>query len=182
MRERLLRGASGRVLEIGAGTGINLEHYPPAVEELVMAEPDPPMARKLAGKLGDGGRSARIVRAPAEALPFDDASFDTVVSTFVLCTVNDVDASVREMHRVLRPGGRLLFLEHVRSDDPGVARWQDRLRAPWHKLALGCNLNRRSLDSIEAGEFRVEELDRGSLPKAAPLWAPYVAGRAVPAG
>ena len=127
LREGLLAGASGRVLEIGAGTGANLPLYGGALEVLVMTEPEAAMLRRLQRKASEQAARAEVVQAPAEALPFDDEWFDTVVSTLVLCGVDDQSQALREAHRVLRPGGRLLFLEHVRSDDPGLARFQDRM-------------------------------------------------------
>ena len=117
------RQARGRTLELGAGTGLNLAHYTDAVTELVLTEPDPFMARRLRKRLGSdpsGAGSVEVVEAPAESLPFDDESFDTVVSTLVLCTVDDPARWRAEIARVLRPGGRLLYLEHVR-DPAGAA-------------------------------------------------------------
>ncbi len=130
-RLALLARARGRVLEIGAGTGRNLGAYPGAVEELVLTEPDAGMRGRLRRRVERAGHPAAIVAAGAEALPFPDASFDTVVSTMVLCTVEDVAAAAAEARRVLRPGGRLLFAEHVRAGSPRLARWQDRLAGPW---------------------------------------------------
>ena len=130
-RHDLLAKARGRVLEIGAGTGLNLAHYPDAVEEIVFTEPEEPMARRLTRKLTETGRRGEVIAAPAERLPFEDDSFDTVVCTLVLCTVTDPRRALSEIARVLRPGGQFLFLEHVRADDPKLARWQDRLARPW---------------------------------------------------
>ena len=143
MRRELLAGAGGRVVEIGAGTGVNLDLYPDGVEELVLVEPDPHMARRLRANLAESSAGRReIVEAPAERLPFGDDSFDTAVATLVLCTVPDPAAAIAELARVLKPGGRLLFIEHVRSEDPGLARWQDRLEKPWRFLGDGCHCNR----------------------------------------
>src|SRR5690348_18405554 len=128
LRHGLLAEASGSVLEIGAGTGANLAHYDGKVESLVFTEPEPAMIRRLQKKAREQAPLAKILRAPAEDLPFEDASFDTVVSTLVLCGVDDQARSLREIRRVLRPGGQLLFLEHVRSADPALARFQDRDR------------------------------------------------------
>jgi SAM-dependent methyltransferase len=136
-RRSLLASASGRVLEIGAGTGLNLPHYPDGID-LVLSEPEPPMARRIA---------APVVAARAEELPFADASFDTVVSTFVLCTVAEPARAVGELARVLRPGGRLLFIEHVRGDG-ALARWQDRLDGIWRRVGNGCHANRDTLDVL----------------------------------
>jgi SAM-dependent methyltransferase len=179
MRHELLAGASGRVLEIGAGTGLNLKHYTDAVTELVLAEPGPHMARKLGSHLAESGRAATVVEDPAESLPFPDDSFDTAVSTLVLCTVPDPDATIVELARVLRPGGRLLFIEHVRSEDPSSARWQDRLHRPWHFLADGCHCNRDTLARLGASNFEPQGVERGELPKAVPLIKPLIRGEAV---
>ena len=118
-RERLLAGASGDVLEIGGGTGANLPCYGPAVGSLTITEPHAPMLRRLERRAGEQRPSARILRAPAEDLPFDDHSFDVAVSTLVLCGVDDQPRALRELQRVLRPGGRLLFIEHLRVRRPG---------------------------------------------------------------
>ena len=145
-RERLLAPVSGRVLEIGGGTGANLPFYGAGVQELVITEPEEPMARRLERKLPDYSRPVRVVRAPAEQLPFEDESFDFVVATLVLCTVDDPARALGEARRVLKPGGRLLFLEHVRSDDAKLARWQDRLNGfQKHFLMLGGQQSARSL-------------------------------------
>src|SRR3954470_11804976 len=129
-RRALLALARGRVLELGAGTGLNLAHYPAETGELVLTEPDSAMCARLARRVARSGRDATGGAARAEALPFPDGAFDTVVSTLVLCTVEDPDAAVREVRRVLAPGGRLLFVEHVRASAPRLARWQDRLSRP----------------------------------------------------
>ena len=175
-RRELLAQARGRVLEIGAGTGLNAQHYTDAVTDLVFCEPEEPMARRLRERVSRG----RVVSAPAEALPFDDASFDTVVSTLVLCTVRDPEAALAEIRRVLAPGGRLLLLEHVRAEDPKLARWQDRLHGPWHWVGRGCHCNRDTAANLRAAGFdvRVEPM---KLPKAAPLVRPAIVGEATPA-
>src|ERR1051325_7713557 len=126
-RGELLASARGRVLELGAGTGLNLRHYPDGVD-LVVSEPDPEMRARLQKRAA--GR-APAVAAGAEDVPLPDASVDTVVSTLVLCTVADPDAALAEVRRVLAPGGRLLLIEHVRAEEEGSARWQDRLHGPW---------------------------------------------------
>jgi ubiquinone/menaquinone biosynthesis C-methylase UbiE len=155
-RRALLGRAEGRVLELGAGTGLNLAHYPDDAE-LVLSEPDPAMRAALERRLARAGRPAQVVAAPAEALPFGDGSFDTVVSTLVLCTVADAAAAIAEARRVLRPGGRLLFLEHVRGASPRLARWQDRLEAPWAAFALGCRCN-VDTEALLAREVRLERV------------------------
>ena len=165
MRQRLLAGAKGQVIEIGAGTGANLPCYGPEVESLTVTEPLTPMMRKLERRIRDGSSSAKVLRAPAEDLPFDSETFDVAVSTLVLCGVDDQPRALRELRRVLRPGGRLLFLEHVRSDDPAVARVQDRLN--WlNRIVICCNLNRPTLDTIKQAGFTVTSLEHIALPKA----------------
>jgi len=177
-REKLLSQASGRVLEIGGGTGSNLPYYGPAVEEVVFTEPEEPMARRLEKKLAGQTVRASVVLAPADKLPFDDNSFDYVVSTLVLCTVDDPERALREAHRVLKPGGRLLFLEHVRSDDPKSAKWQDRLNGFQKKFACGCNCNRDTLASIETHGFTVGEVVHARFPKGPPHVRPLILGAA----
>jgi ubiquinone/menaquinone biosynthesis C-methylase UbiE len=180
MRAELVAQASGRTLELGAGTGLNLVHYTDAVTELVLTEPDPFMAKKMRDRLTEdppAAASVEVVEAPAERLPFDDASFDTVVSTLVLCTVSDPDGAVGELARVLRPGGRLLYLEHVRADDRALARWQDRLERPWGWVAGGCHPNRPTTATLAAAGFETEP-EHGTLPKAPPIVRPLVRGSA----
>ena len=175
-RRELLADAEGRCLEIGAGTGINLDLWPESVESVVLTEPDPHMFGQLRKRVGRASRSVRAVQAPGEQLPFDDESFDTVALTLVLCTAPNPAAVLREASRVLAPGGRLLFLEHVRSGDPGVARWQDRLHGFWFALGYGCNCNRNTLATIEASPLRVERVDHGEMPKAPPIVRPLIWG------
>jgi ubiquinone/menaquinone biosynthesis C-methylase UbiE len=178
-RHELLRNARGKVLEIGAGTGLNLRHYPPSVQEVVFTEPEEPMARRLEQKLKEGTTQASVIRAPAEALAFEDGSFDTVVATLVLCTVEDPERALSEISRVLRPGGQLLFLEHVRSQDARLARWQDRLHPLWKRFGHGCNCNRDTPVLLDASALRVEEIEHGEIPKTLPLVRPLIVGRAV---
>jgi ubiquinone/menaquinone biosynthesis C-methylase UbiE len=179
MRRQILAGAEGRVLELGAGTGVNLDLYPAAVEELTLVEPDPHMAKRLRAKLAGSGRRADVLQAPAERLPFGDDSFDTVVATLVLCTIPDPATALSEASRVLESGGRLLFVEHVRAEDPGLARWQDRLERPWRFLGDGCHCNRDTVATIASSRFEIEEIQRGRLPKAPPIVSPLVHGSAV---
>lgn len=177
-RRKLLAEARGRTVELGAGTGLNLDLYPDAVEELVLTEPDPHMAKRLRARLAESGRAAEVHEAGAEKLPFADSSFDTVVATLVLCTVPDPAAAVAEARRVLKPGGRLLFLEHVRSGEPGLARWQDRLERPWRFLGDGCHCNRDTVATIGASGLELGEIERDELPKAPPLVRPLAIGQA----
>ena len=178
MRHGLLAEATGSVLEVGAGTGANLAHYNGHLESLVFTEPEPAMLRRLQARARDAAPLAKILRAPAEDLPFEDDSFDTVVSTLVLCGVDDQSRSLREMRRVLRPGGRLLFLEHVRSDDPSLARFQDRMN--WlNRLVVHCDCNRPTLTTIEATGFSVSQLEQSIFPKAPKFVRPLIVGTAV---
>lgn len=178
IRHGLVAGADGRVLEVGAGTGANLRHYAKTVESLVLTEPEPAMLRRLQRKTAEQAPLAKVLRAPAEDLPFEDGSFDTVVSTLVLCGVDDQARAVREIRRILRPGGRLLFLEHVRSDDPSLARFQDRMN--WlNRLVVSCDCNRPTLSTIEGADFRVSSLEHGTIPKAPTFVRPLIVGTAV---
>jgi ubiquinone/menaquinone biosynthesis C-methylase UbiE len=180
MRQSLIGEASGRVLEVGAGTGLNLPHYAEGVESLVLTEPQPPMLRRLQDKAREQAPSAELRQAPAEELPFEDASFDTVVSTLVLCGA-DQERSLGEVRRVLRPGGRLLFLEHVRSDDPDLGRFQDRMN--WlNRLVVGCDCNRRTLAAIESAGFTVSRVEHRTLPEAPKFTRPLIVGEAVAGG
>jgi ubiquinone/menaquinone biosynthesis C-methylase UbiE len=184
MRAELLAEARGRVVEIGAGTGVNVGLYGAATEDLTLVEPDAHMAARLRDRLADRAASvpAHLVEAPAEALPFAEDSFDTAVATLVLCTVPDPVAAIGELARVLKPGGRLLFIEHVRSDDPDRARWQDRLEKPWRFLADGCYCNRDTAATLGASSFAVERLDQTRMPKAIPLIRPLIRGSAALTG
>jgi ubiquinone/menaquinone biosynthesis C-methylase UbiE len=173
-RRALLAPLHGRVLEVGAGTGLNLRHYPDAVAELVLTEPEPAFHARLRRRAGG---SATVVGAPAEALPFGDASFDFVVSTLVLCTVADPAAALRELRRVLRPGGRLVFIEHVRADSPRLARRQDRFARPWRAFAAGCRCNQPTLDMLDS-ELRVGRVTRAGWRGMPALVRPLAIGEA----
>ncbi len=178
MRRRLLAGASGEVLEIGAGTGANLRCSGPEVTSLTVTEPLAPMVRRLERAAGEAGSAAKVLRAPAEDLPFAGDAFDVAVSTLVLCGVDDQPRALRELLRVLRPGGRLLFLEHVRSDDPARARLQDRMN--WlNRLVVMCDCNRPTLATIERAGFTVTALEHTALPKAPAFVSPAIVGAAV---
>lgn len=137
------------------------------------------MARRLERRLAKLGRSAEVIRAPADALPFDDGSFDTVVSTLVLCTVEDPAAALAEVARVLRPGGSLLFLEHVRSEQPRLARRLDRLHGAWRSFADGCNCNRRRLELLDQAGFEATVTERAAWRRMPQIVHPLVSGRAV---
>jgi ubiquinone/menaquinone biosynthesis C-methylase UbiE len=182
LRRGALAEASGRTLEIGAGTGLNHDLYPDAVSSLTLTEPFPPMAVQLRAKAAALDRPVEVVEAGAEELPFPDASFDTVALTLVLCTVPEPDRALAEIARVLKPGGRFLFLEHVRSEDPALARWQDRLHGPWYAFGHGCHCNRDTLAAIERSPLAVERAERGRIPEVPPLVRPLLRGSATAPG
>jgi SAM-dependent methyltransferase len=174
----VLTGARGRVLELGAGTGLNLELYPEQVQDLTLVEPDPHMVKQLRKRVNDLGSAAQVVEAPGEQLPFEDESFDTVVVTLVLCTVPDQKGTLREIKRVLKPDGQFLFLEHVRSPEPGLAKWQDRLEKPWRFLGDGCHCNRDTELALKAAGFQLGDIEHPELPKAPPIVRPMAKGNA----
>ena len=176
-REALLAGAKGHVIEIGGGTGANLPCYGPAVESLTITEPELPMLRRLERTVREHRPAAKVLRAPAEDLPFDDHTFDVAVSTLVLCGADDQPRALRELRRVLRPGGQLLFFEHVRSDDPGTARLQDRVN--WlNRLVVCCDCNRPTLQSIQSAGFTITQIEHTTLPKAPKFVRPAIMGSA----
>jgi ubiquinone/menaquinone biosynthesis C-methylase UbiE len=175
-RQALLAKASGRVLEIGGGTGANVPFYGSGVRSLTITEPSEPMARRLERRLGENQLPAEVVRAPAEELPFDSDSFDTAVSTLVLCTVGDQERALAELARVLRPGGSLLFIEHVRSDSPGFARWQQRLNPLQRVIGCGCNCNRATVERARTAGFEITELANDELRKVPPWVRPLRVG------
>jgi ubiquinone/menaquinone biosynthesis C-methylase UbiE len=179
MRRSALAEASGQTIDLGAGTGANLGLYPNAVTELVLTEPDPHMLKQLQVKVGERDVAAEVSDASAESLPFADSSFDTAIFTLVLCTVPNPDRALAEAARVLKPGGKLLFLEHVRAKDTGLARWQDRLEKPWRFIGDGCHCNRDTVAAIDASPLTLEAVERGKLPKAPPIVRPLVRGSAV---
>jgi ubiquinone/menaquinone biosynthesis C-methylase UbiE len=175
-RAALVTRARGNVLEIGGGTGANLPFYGKDIEELVITEPEQPMAHRLERKLDGCSLPIRVVGARAEDLPFEEGSFDFVVSTLVLCTVDDQARALSEIHRVLKPSGQLVFLEHVRSDDPRLSRWQDRLHGVQLRVGHGCHCNRRTLENIERAGFSIAELEHDRIRKAPPIVRPLIAG------
>ena len=174
-RRRLLAQADGATIEIGAGTGLNLSHFPPAVTRLCLVEPDPSMRKRL-HRRASGRDDVEIVDARAEALPFPDGSFDTAVVTFALCSVADPDGALAEIAQVLHPGGELLFLEHVRDTDPKIARKQDHpgVLYAW----MGCHPNRDTLTAISRAPFEVTAVRHGEVPKAPRVERPMIVGAA----
>lgn len=160
-RGEAIAGARGRVLEIGFGTGLNLPHYPPAVEHLTAIDPMDAVRKKVRARMDAVSFPVERYGLAADGgLPFEDERFDSVTVTWTLCTIVDPMAALREMRRVACRGAPLLFIEHGRSDDPSVARWQDRLNPIQKLIGCGCNLNRRIDSLIESAGYRIETLDR----------------------
>ena len=178
-RERVIAAAEGRVLEIGIGSGLNLPFYRPAVHEVLGIEPAP----RLIGMAQCASRAVSMpvsfIEGSAEAIPLDDHSIDSVVTTWTLCTIPQVGAALGEMRRVLRPGGQLLFVEHGLAPDEGVRRWQDRLTPLWRCISGGCHLNRPIRTLIENAGFRYERIETGYMPGPKPMAFLYE-GRAKP--
>ena len=175
LRQQLLATAAGDVLEIGGGTGANLPFYGTGVQSLTLTEPEAPMLRRLERKVRELAPQAMVLRAPAEDLPFEDNSFDIAVSTLVLCGVSDQPRALRQLRRVLRPGGQLLFIEHVRSDDAKLARRQDRMN-PINRFVVHCDCNRPTLTSIQQAGFTVTQLERQTMPKVPSFVSPLIVG------
>ena len=167
--------ARGDVLEIGGGTGANLPFYPANVD-LTVVEPNPHMAKRLIRRSAKLGRQVTIVPDVGEKLPFPDASFDSVVTTLVLCMVEDLHQVVREARRVLRPGGAFFFYEHVVSRDPRMRKWQDRLNPIWRYFTTGCNLNRDIAAAIESAGFSQVQLTDFNLSVGLPITIPNIVG------
>jgi ubiquinone/menaquinone biosynthesis C-methylase UbiE len=180
-RTELLRDLTGQVLEVGAGTGLNVPCYPRALARLVLSEPDPHMRRKLSERIRERGLDrVEVLDAALDELPLPDEAFDAVVGTLVLCSVRRLDHALAEIHRILKPGGRFLFLEHVAAEDrPRRLKWQRRMEPLWKRLAGGCHLTRKTADAIVAAGFAIEQIRRESMRKAWPLVRPTIRGVAV---
>lgn len=184
-RKDLLRGARGEVLELGAGTGANLAFYDHAeVSRLALAEPDAHMQKRLRRTIAEHSshaphRAIELSEAPSERLPYADASFDCVVSTLVMCTVVDQRKALAEAFRVLRPGGTLLYLEHIAArDNPSRLAWQKRAEPVWKVLAGNCHTARRTDLAIPEAGFVVERETYESMRKALPIYRPTIRGSA----
>jgi ubiquinone/menaquinone biosynthesis C-methylase UbiE len=175
-RERLLSEARGVVLEIGGGTGANLSYYGD-VDRVTVVEPDPFMRKRIGPKSLAARVPVEVSAAGAEALPFSDGSFDTVVSTLVLCTVPDQGSALREIRRVLRQEGRLLFIEHVRASG-SMARWEDRIDPIRRRLIAGCHLNRDTVAAMREAGFEIEAIERFYPPALLSGLTPHVQGSA----
>jgi len=160
-RARVVPAARGRVLEMGIGSGLNLRFYGGDVTAVVGVDPSPEMLRLARPKAAAAPFPVELVNRAGETLPFDDAGFDSVVTTWTLCTIGEPLRALAEMRRVLKPDGELLFVEHGRSPDRGVEAWQDRLNPLWRRIGGGCNLNRRIDELVRAAGFRVARLETG---------------------
>jgi ubiquinone/menaquinone biosynthesis C-methylase UbiE len=173
-RRKVVPQAQGQVLEIGIGTGLNLEHYDKAkVSKVVGLDPGLEMHRLAQKRIEKAGLTVELVGLSAERIPFDASTFDTVVVTYSLCTIPDPLAALREMRRVLRPGGKLIFCEHGLAPDASVRRWQDRLTPLWSKIAGGCRLNRDIPALLQEGGFHTRDMETLYLPGPRPLTYNY---------
>src|SRR3990172_8441863 len=180
-RADLLRDLAGQVLEVGAGTGLNIPHYPRAVVRLVPSDPDAHMRRKLSQKArAHGWDQAQVLDASLEELPLPNDAFDAVVGTLVLCSVPRLDHALAEIYRVLKPGGRFVFLEHVAAEDrPRRLKWQRRIETIWKRLTGNCHLTRRTGEAILTAGFAIVDIKSESMRKAFPLVRPTIRGVAV---
>ncbi|HEX6297664.1 MAG TPA: class I SAM-dependent methyltransferase [Burkholderiales bacterium] len=176
-RRKVIPTASGEVLEIGAGSGLNLPFYGSQVQRLHALEPSEALLRMASRKLPGASFPVELLRGSAEQIPLADGAIDTVVTTWTLCSIPDVEKALLEARRVLKPGGLLLFVEHGRAPDPGVARWQRRIEPFWKPLAGGCHLTRRIDELIRHAGFRISEMDNEYLQGPRPLTYTYC-GRA----
>ncbi len=168
-RQRIVGTASGRVLEIGIGSGLNLPFYAPTAAHVIGVDPSPRLLAMAHERRRAAAPVVDLVEGSAEALPLENASVDTVVVSWTLCSIPDPSRALREMRRVLRPGGRLLFVEHGRAPDAGVRWLQDRLTPAWRRLSGGCHLNRAVGDLIAGAGFRIDRLETGYMLRYNPM-------------
>jgi ubiquinone/menaquinone biosynthesis C-methylase UbiE len=172
-RNRVVSGAKGRVLEVGIGSGLNLSHYGESTDQVIGIDPSEKLLSMAAHAVRRPSLQVTFLKGSAETIPLEDASIDTVVTTWALCTIPDVTTALSEMCRVLKPDGRLLFVEHGRSPDRSVRRWQDRLTPFWRCLGGGCHLNRAISQLIESAGFRIERMDTGYMKGPRPMTFMY---------
>ena len=172
-RERVIGAAEGRVLEIGAGSGLNLPFYRPSVREILALEPAQPLIDMARCVPFGADLPVSFLEASAEAIPLDDHSVDTVVTTWTLCTIPQAATALGEVRRVLRPGGRLLLVEHGQAPDESVRRWQDWLTPAWRRISGGCHLNRPIRALVETNGFQFERLETGYMPGPKPMTFMY---------
>jgi ubiquinone/menaquinone biosynthesis C-methylase UbiE len=173
IRERVIGAAEGRVLEIGVGSGLNLPFYRPQVTEVLALEPSPRLVAMARSASRDVSMPVSLLEASAEAIPLDDHSIDTIVTTWTLCSIPQAATALAEMRRVVRPGGKLLFVEHGLAPDESVRRWQDRLTPAWRCISGGCHLNRPIQPLIEGAGFRFDRIETGYIPGPRPMTFMY---------
>lgn len=178
-RQRVISAADGRVLEIGIGSGLNLPLYAGNTKHVIGLDPSPRLLQMAGRARSKALRPVELMEGSAEAIPLEDKSIDTVVTTWTLCSIPDAAGALAEMRRVLRPGGQLLFVEHGQSPEPGVCRWQNRLTPVWKRIGGGCHLNREIADLIESAGFRMDRLETGYAKGPKPMTFMYE-GRARP--
>jgi ubiquinone/menaquinone biosynthesis C-methylase UbiE len=162
-RSRVVGAAAGRVLEIGVGSGLNLPLYGAGVEQVIGLDPSPKLLAMASESKRRATAPVELVEGSAESIPLDDKSIDTAVTTWTLCSIPDAPRALREMRRVLKPGGHLLFVEHGRAPETGVQWWQDQLTPTWRRFSGGCHLNRAIGELVEGAGFRIERLDAGYM-------------------
>jgi ubiquinone/menaquinone biosynthesis C-methylase UbiE len=172
-RQRVIGAAEGRVLEIGVGSGLNLAFYRPPVREVLALEPAPRLMTMARGASHRASTPVSFLKASAEAIPLEQHCVDTVVTTWTMCSIPHAATALAEMRRVLRPGGKLLFVEHGLAPDEGVRRWQDRLTPAWRCISGGCHLNRPIASMIEGAGFRIDRIETGYIPGPKPLTFMY---------
>jgi ubiquinone/menaquinone biosynthesis C-methylase UbiE len=163
-RQRIAGAAEGRVLEIGIGSGLNLPFYAQRAQQIFGLDPSPPLLARTRRNAQRTRADIQLLTGSAEHIPLADRSFDTIVTTWTACSIPDIATALQDMRRVLRPGGRLLFAEHGRAPDAGVAHWQDRLTPLWRHVSGGCHLNRKIDDLIRDAGFRIDRLETGYIP------------------
>jgi ubiquinone/menaquinone biosynthesis C-methylase UbiE len=172
-RARVVPAAQGRVLEIGIGSGLNLPYYGTAVERVIGLDPSPKLLAMAREAARQTAIPLQLIENSAETIPLYNRSIDTVVTTWTMCSIPDVQRALGEMRRVLKPGGHLLFVEHGRSPDPSVRRWQDRLTPLWRRVGGGCHLNRAVSELVESAGLRIERLKTGYMRGPKPMTFMY---------